>query len=161
MFVTALTAGLDTGEGKLRLACAGHPPPIVVGTPAEGQLCPGPPLGVAPERGALVARLALSPPASLVLYTDGLIEGRAAPGAPERFGIERLEALLTGTRPGGLREADLGDLVAEVTSANGEGLADDVAVLVVNLAGDAAPRAGVDGPGASSVSVRLGAPASG
>lgn len=60
------------------MVSAGHPPPAVVdpdGTVSYVPLNPGPPLGVngLPFE---VAEVQLAPGSLLVLYTDGLIEGR-------------------------------------------------------------------------------------
>ena len=50
----------------------------------------------------------------LFFYTDGLIEGRAAPGSDERFGEERLIEALRETTCSGLDEACLGALIADI-----------------------------------------------
>jgi serine phosphatase RsbU (regulator of sigma subunit) len=75
---TALCGLFDTRQERFSWASAGHPPPVL-GLPGEGaQLLddvPGPPLGMP---GAAYA-LHVSPlpaGATLVLYTDGLIEDR-------------------------------------------------------------------------------------
>ncbi len=62
---------------------------------------------------------------TLVLYTDGLVEGRATPGASERFGAERLRAwFMDGTRA--IDSAALQALVTALEEANGGPLPDDV-----------------------------------
>ena len=47
----------------------------------------GPPLGVTPDAAWEIRTIALTRPASVILYTDGLIEGRAAPRAANRPGV--------------------------------------------------------------------------
>ncbi|MFJ8621859.1 SpoIIE family protein phosphatase [Kitasatospora sp. NPDC093550] len=75
---TCLIARYDPATGHCRLACAGHPPPVLVRpghTPRPVRLDPGPPLGVGglpfPTRD-----LTLRTGDELVLYTDGLVEVR-------------------------------------------------------------------------------------
>ena len=138
MFVTALLAVVDPGRGRLRYVAAGHPPPL---TTADAAAAPpsGPPLGVAPDATWTVLELALPAVASVVLYTDGLIEGRAAPGSAERLGIDAVAHVVRGLTPGGIDGEALRALVELATSANGAGLADDVALLALNLRGPQPP----------------------
>src|SRR3954452_1715837 len=133
MFVTALAAVIAADRSSIALSAAGHPPPLLLGgTPAAN--APGsPPLGVVTGSQRPLVRLTLGSPASVVLYTDGLIEGRAQAGSPERFGVARVEALLDGADPGDIDETTLGRLVDAATTAHGAGLPDDVALLAVNL----------------------------
>ncbi|MEU9077937.1 SpoIIE family protein phosphatase [Kitasatospora sp. NPDC004745] len=75
---TCLIALFDPATGLLRIASAGHPPPVLArpgDTPHPVRIDPGPPLGVGglpfPTRD-----LTLRPGDDLVLYTDGLVEVR-------------------------------------------------------------------------------------
>jgi PAS domain S-box-containing protein len=79
---TLVYAELTFATRTLRFACAGHPPPLVVAPAGDGRflwegrsapLTLGPALG-GPERTA--AELVLPPGATLLLYTDGLVEQR-------------------------------------------------------------------------------------
>ena len=66
---------------------------------------------------------------SLLFYTDGLVEGRAQPGGWERYGEDRLVDRLQ-RRP--LRDDDEIDrLLADVETANGAPMADDIALLLI------------------------------
>jgi serine phosphatase RsbU (regulator of sigma subunit) len=69
---------------------------------------------------------------SLLLCTDGLFEGRRAPGSTQRVGLEavarRFAALSAGGRPD---EKTLDRLLEFVTDANGGPIEDDVAVLLL------------------------------
>ncbi len=101
-FVTALLCDLDLTSGVLSWIPCGHPPPLLIrGNRAVKELTRRPqlPLGLAglEERGGrtyydadsvVLATEKLEPGDRILLYTDGVIEGRAADGAP--FGIERL-----------------------------------------------------------------------
>ena len=78
----------------------------------------------------------LEPGWALLLYTDGLVEGFAAPDARERFGVERLAPLLHGAGAATCLDARaLDDLLDRVQAANGKPFSDDVAVLLVCHAG--------------------------
>jgi serine/threonine-protein kinase RsbW len=90
---------LDPETGRLRYACAGHPPPLVVSPDGrtrflwEGRSAPlGSILG--DTRGEAVERL--EDGETLVLYTDGLVERRSASidaGLERLAGTARLHAL--------------------------------------------------------------------
>lgn len=78
---TATVVVVDPASGRTRIASAGHPP--VCHVPAEGaahvlDVRPWPPLGAAPERMGPPVELTLEVArgASLVLYSDGLVERR-------------------------------------------------------------------------------------
>jgi serine phosphatase RsbU (regulator of sigma subunit) len=74
----------------------------------------------------------------LLLYTDGLIEGRTG-GDGERLGSERLVDLVrerTGARDSESGPALIERLIATARDLNGEELADDVAVLLLTVGED-------------------------
>jgi len=135
VFATVAMVSLDasTGTGSLRLA--GHPPPVVLGK--DPRLLtderPGPPLGLFDVDWPGIA-FSLGPNWSLMLYTDGLIEGRGGPGS-EIVGCDGLVELIieagsAGDLPG-FPESLPDTLVKQVERLNGQALADDIAVLVV------------------------------
>jgi anti-sigma regulatory factor (Ser/Thr protein kinase)/putative methionine-R-sulfoxide reductase with GAF domain len=123
---TAAYAVLDPGTGALRFASAGHPPPVVV--PAEGEARmldtrPAPPLGTLPFGSYHETEDRLEPGASLMLYTDGLVERRRE---PLTTGIERLRRLaVAGGTADALAERVVGHLIPR------DGADDDVAIVVV------------------------------
>ncbi len=83
-------AVLDTANGELRYASAGHLPPILIASGQGAQLMEvpkAPPLGTLPFPGYSEAEVTLAPGDALLLYTDGLIERR---GEPLTAGLERL-----------------------------------------------------------------------
>lgn len=133
LFVTAICARIPADRSVLELASAGHPMPLVPGAPGVGDDRNGPPLGVTADAAWPVATVPLGRPASVVLYTDGLVEGRVGPATAERLGVGPIERHLAGVAPGAVGEADLRALVDLATEANGAGLADDVALLALNL----------------------------
>jgi serine phosphatase RsbU (regulator of sigma subunit) len=78
---TALFATLDPRTGQLRIASAGHPPPVLV-VDGEASLLPVVPtrmLGAPPAPSPAVEWAGVLPPGgTVVLYTDGLVESRTA-----------------------------------------------------------------------------------
>lgn len=131
-----LTVAPDRAAAELRVA--GHPPPVLVD--AEGVRCVEAehvtqPLGFVDAGEWRGNAMRFSGDWAMLLYTDGLIEGRVGDG-PERFGEQRLVELLQ--RRGAddvARLADasplLDELVAEVERLHGGDLADDVAMVVL------------------------------
>jgi serine phosphatase RsbU (regulator of sigma subunit) len=108
------------------------------GTVSMPDVSPSPPLGSGMQVEHDLSAIDLPDGWALLLFTDGLIEGRAAPEAVERYGLDRLLAGLATIPPGALLEyGTLDRLLDEVTRANGGELADDMAVLAVTTA---APR---------------------
>jgi serine phosphatase RsbU (regulator of sigma subunit) len=103
-FVTALLCDLDVTTGLLSWIPCGHPPPLLIrGDRTVGELTrpARPPLGLAAlyrrrvRDDAEVAPACterLEPGDRILLYTDGVTEGRAADGTP--FDLERLSDLV-------------------------------------------------------------------
>ncbi len=80
-FTSCLIAQLDLAHHRVRLATAGHPPPLLRhpdGGTEVLRLLPGLLLGVDPDADYPTTEIPLPPGAVLVLYTDGLVE---VPGA--------------------------------------------------------------------------------
>jgi hypothetical protein len=135
-FATVCLALLEPDMTSVRIVCGGHPPPILVagGRGVELDVRAGPPVGVDTASRWHEVRLDLpAPPWSLLLYTDGLIEGRRHPGGPRPYGHERLLASFDG-RPAPLGEDDLDEILAAARAANGGPLPDDVVMLAVSPA---------------------------
>ena len=101
-----------------------------------------PPLGIFEQSEWPAQRRELSGPWSLLLYTDGLVEGRIGAGN-ERLGEQRLVEMIerhlaaATSWPDGAQDL-LDHLIADVEQLNGEPLTDDLAVLLLsNLGADA------------------------
>jgi serine phosphatase RsbU (regulator of sigma subunit) len=128
-FVTMLYLTLDPATGELACSGAGHPEPRVVrpdGSVEELE-ARGLALGIEPDQQYPEARTTLEPGASVVLYTDGVVESRVE---GELYGKVRLDRLLREQRA--LRAQQLARAVVEDSRAfAGGGLADDSAVVVV------------------------------
>lgn len=84
------------GEGRLTIAAAGHPPPVLMSCGARAQLVStrGPILGAYPfdAHGVREVHVELDPGDALVLYTDGITDG----GRSRSLGEEGLRAVLDG-----------------------------------------------------------------
>ncbi len=105
-FVTALLCDLDVATGLLSWIPCGHPPPLLIrGNRTVSELArpARPALGLAAlhrrrRRARDAAEVAgaytekLQPGDRILLYTDGVTEGRAADGTP--FGLDRLTDLV-------------------------------------------------------------------
>ena len=139
IFATAvmLSVAPDRTEGELRIA--GHPPPVVVDDDGLRALDEvphvTPPIGFVEPGGWRGNALRFAGDWAMLLYTDGLIDGRIGDG-PERLGEQRLVELLQQRVVGDVRcLADasplLDELVTEVERLHGGDLTDDVAMVVV------------------------------
>ena len=123
---TVLAADYDPESRRLTFSLAGHLPPLIVardGEPRFADARPGPPLGA--EVGDYTRHMTMLPPdATLVLYTDGLIEEREL---AIDVGMERLRRALDGVdlEPDAVADHVLNALDRE------RGGEDDIALLVM------------------------------
>jgi serine phosphatase RsbU (regulator of sigma subunit)/anti-sigma regulatory factor (Ser/Thr protein kinase) len=129
MVATLLYMVLDVDGGHARFASAGHPPPLLMDADGATRFLehpPAPPLGVAERSGYESWETELSPGATVLLYTDGLVERR---GEAIDVGLERLREAL-GTGP-----AALEDLCSHILARapGGTGRQDDTALLAARL----------------------------
>ncbi len=129
-FATASLAWVSAVGDQVRCLNIGHPLPLLL-TPRVASLDSPPalPLGVEGNDIWSPVNFHLDGSWSLLFYTDGLVEGRAQPGESERYGEGRLVDRLQ-RRP--LRDDDEIDrLLADVETANGAPMADDIALLLI------------------------------
>jgi serine phosphatase RsbU (regulator of sigma subunit) len=129
--VAMVTVDLSRGEAEVRLA--GHPPPLLLDGGRTDIVAAdhGPVLGVFDQASHPSTRVALGEDWALLLYTDGLIEGRVG-GSDRRLDVSGLRSLIGRAETQGVpREALAGWLVRQAEDANGGPLADDVAMLIV------------------------------
>ncbi|GAA4608322.1 fused response regulator/phosphatase [Actinoallomurus liliacearum] len=135
IFTTLSMITIAPDRRSARFHMAGHPAPVLFADTTARALpdeAYGPALGLFPGSEWPAAEIELTGDWSLMLYTDGLIEGRIG-GGPDRLGTEGLVELAASARARGLSGDLLIDhLVAEVESLNGEALTDDLAVVMLS-----------------------------
>ncbi|MFE4958628.1 PP2C family protein-serine/threonine phosphatase [Streptomyces sp. NPDC056653] len=131
LFATCCFLTFDPVSGALAISRAGHIPMVwATATGWSGIVLDsgGPPLGILPGETYPVTRRRLTEPGSLVLVTDGVVEG---PSCPLEKGLDEVVQLVRGGYDGD-PDRLAGDVikVADLT-----GHRDDAAVLVVRYAG--------------------------
>lgn len=135
-FATACLAWIDPRVGEVALLNAGHPPPLILdGGVAPLAHPPIPPLGALDVPVGEPGRFDLPEDWALVFYTDGLIEGRVAPGSSERFGEQRLIQAFADLVGGALDRDALERVTTAVERAATAPFADDITVVVVSPRG--------------------------
>ena len=142
-FVALAHARFEPASGRLLLANAGLPDPLLVrpGRPAVAVEAPGPrlPLGARRDVAYEAIECTLAPGDRLLLLTDGFTEARGPDGGP--LGLETLAAALDG---GGDREEAAGWLdrvLDRLLEATGPELDDDSTAVLL----EALPIAGEKG----------------
>src|SRR6516165_2659292 len=140
MFATTCMVSVhpDRTVGWVRMA--GHPPPLVISRGAVGELPtrPAAPLGLSEEHDWPGIPIRLDGSWSILLYTDGLIEGRIGKGS-ERLGSEGLMDLIRDALGGPDQSGDelLDQVIDRVRELNGGDLDDDLAVLALGFSSPA------------------------
>ena len=140
MFATLCMTSVqpDRTEGWIRMA--GHLPPLLVSKDGVAELPtrPAAPLGLSEVRDWPGIPIRLDGSWSILLYTDGLIEGRIGKGS-ERLGSEGLMDLIRDALggPGQPGEELLDQVIDRVRELNGGDLDDDLAVLALGFSSTA------------------------
>ncbi|MFP3991615.1 SpoIIE family protein phosphatase [Streptomyces sp. E11-3] len=136
IFATLCMIDIAPDGRRAGLWLAGHPSPLIArqGRPAE--LLPydngGPALGLLPQARWSRQQVDLGAAWSLMLYTDGLIEGRIGQGN-QRLGQDGMVEMVRRQIATGLHGDELLEAaVNEVRDLNGGELTDDVAVLLLD-----------------------------
>ncbi len=127
-FVTAVAVLVDPASRRLTMCNAGHVP--VVLTRPDGAIeilgdGTGVPLGISQGGERLVIDKQLEPGCTVVIVTDGVVEGR---GYDIDEGVARLSATVSE-----LAQAPAGELVQRVATLADRSLRDDVTVVAVRL----------------------------
>jgi serine phosphatase RsbU (regulator of sigma subunit) len=142
VFATLCSIAIPPDRRTATVRLAGHPPPILIdpnGVCILDVPSGAPPLGIF-EQDSWPGKVAdLGDTWSLLLYTDGLIEGKIGRGH-ERLGQERLVEMVKrhlATTPDWRQDGKglLNALIAEVEELNGEPVTDDIAVLLLSANG--------------------------
>jgi serine phosphatase RsbU (regulator of sigma subunit) len=144
LFTTLCMVSVAPDRGHARLHLAGHPPPLLLSPDGVSELLApvSAPPGIAHVEEWPVSEVALGANWTLLMYTDGLIEGRIGTG-PERLGSDGLMEIIeafTRTAPPGRQwerrsrdESLLDGLIDRVRELNGGDLDDDLAVLALGF----------------------------
>ncbi|WP_314254175.1 PP2C family protein-serine/threonine phosphatase [Streptomyces sp. DSM 40907] len=138
IFATLCTVDIAPDGRRAGLCLAGHPAPLISRPGRRARLLPyensGPALGLLPRARWPRRQVELGGTWSLMLYTDGLIEGHIGEGK-ERLGQDGMVDMINRHLDRGLSGEGL--LEASVTEArrlNGGELTDDVAVVLLSRA---------------------------
>ncbi|MEU5714929.1 fused response regulator/phosphatase [Streptomyces sp. NPDC020403] len=136
IFATLCTVDIAPDGRRAGLCLAGHPAPLIARRGRAAHLLPndagGPALGLLPRARWPRRQVELGGSWSLMMYTDGLIEGRVGAAGTQRLGQDGMVALVDGQLDQGLGgEALLAAAVTQVQELNGGELTDDVAVLLL------------------------------
>ncbi|KUL70967.1 MULTISPECIES: PP2C family protein-serine/threonine phosphatase [Streptomyces] len=136
IFATLCTVDIAPDGRRAGLCLAGHPSPLLARPGRAARLLPydnnGPALGLVPGARWPRMQVELGAEWSMMLYTDGLIEGRVGEGR-ERLGQDGMVDMVRRQLGEGLRgEELLRAAVNEVRDLNGGELTDDVAVLLLD-----------------------------
>jgi PAS domain-containing protein len=129
LFTSCLYAHIDLAGRRVRLANAGHPPPLLRhpdGTVSVVRVPPGPLLGIVPAAEYPTIEIPLPPGAELLMYTDGLVE---IPGEDPDVSTARLARSLAAT-PCGESVDTCADLLLE--NAPPAAGTDDIALLLIS-----------------------------
>lgn len=130
IFATLCMAVVDAPRTSMLLYLAGHPAPLLLGE--QPQQLPddlaGPPLGVLPGVAWGRRAVELGERWRLLLFSDGLVEGRAG---EDRLGVDGLLELARRCQQYEQTAALADHLITRARELHGEPLPDDVAVLAV------------------------------
>jgi len=134
-FATVLAATYQPRDRILVYACAGHPPPLVLGSERIAPItaCSSPPIGAGMRTGMRQTVVSVPGGSSMCFHTDGVTEARVG---EELFGAERLAGVVAGLGSGATAAAVL-DGVAVATDRR----PDDMAACVLRVEGGAAAPA--------------------
>lgn len=132
-FITAVYGTIDITTGRLRMACAGHPAPLlcVGGACIEHTLQALAPLGVVPHAVFPEYETVLMPDTLLILFSDGLVEARRGSSFLGEERVARRAEAAAGAGPQSVVEA----LVQEAENHTGGRIEDDVAIVVLRYLG--------------------------
>ncbi|MER6501273.1 fused response regulator/phosphatase [Streptomyces sp. NPDC001455] len=136
VFATLCAVDIAPDGRRAGLCIAGHPAPLLARRGRAAHLLPyedgGPALGLLPRARWPRRQVDLGGSWSLMMYTDGLIEGRVGEGT-RRLGQDGMVAMINQQLAEGLTGEDLLEAaVTRVRQLNGDELTDDVAVLLLD-----------------------------
>lgn len=145
IFTTFALVSITADRRSARLWLAGHPAPVLLDADGARELSVDHvhlPLGLVDDQRWTAQTVALPPQWTLLLFTDGLIEGRVGEGS-ERLGVGGLTAAIAelrgadgapqddGTLADGALQTLLDGILAHAEGLNAGRHADDVAALLI------------------------------
>jgi serine phosphatase RsbU (regulator of sigma subunit)/ketosteroid isomerase-like protein len=123
--VAAMTMSEDSAD-PVRLAVAGHPPPLLIDGDSVSEACrPAPVLGAFSDETWTMEATAVGRDQQLVVVTDGVTD---AGGGEGRFGEERLRAVLAGVSSPAPAAQQIEGALHEFTGGE---LDDDAAIIAI------------------------------
>jgi hypothetical protein len=130
-FATVVAATYHPRERKLVYACAGHPPPIVLGSRSIAPItvCSSPPIATGMRTGTRQTAISVPGRSQVCFHTDGVTDARVA---GELYGAERLLRALSELGPEATAPALLERVARETDSRP-----DDMAACVLSVEGGA------------------------
>ena len=138
-FATVVVATYQPRERLLVYACAGHPPPLVLGSNMRAgsllpvTVCGAPPIGVGMRTGTRQSTISIPGRAQICFHTDGVTEARVDSQASVHarlFGAERLAEALADLGLGATAQ----ELLARVAE-RAETRPDDMAACLLSIDG--------------------------
>jgi serine phosphatase RsbU (regulator of sigma subunit) len=137
LFATLCTLEIDLDAATATMVRAGHPQPVLIAgasAAALSKVLGDAAIGIGKQQW-LVQRVQLPHDWAILLYTDGIVEGRIGAGSDRlgEAGLHRLIADWTGAQPDWRERPDglLDELIAVAERLNGGALSDDVAMLLL------------------------------
>ncbi len=143
-FATVCMIVIAPDRASVKMFLAGHPAPLGFCPSGTVTRLPeshhGPVLGLLPHATWRSAHIEMPAQWSLLLFTDGIFEGRVGAG-PERLGEDGLAQLVRDLRPTQhVADSWPDELINTVEELNGGGLADDVAIVLLSQLADLSGR---------------------
>lgn len=133
LFVTVLYGIIDNRSGEFTYGRAGHELPLILNPDGKVELASweqGQLLGVLPDPMIDVETIQIPPGGTVVLYTDGILDGRDEGG--ESYGMERLKSDLSKLvgQPGQMVCSQL--LVSLMSHQNNSPQDDDITIVAIH-----------------------------
>ena len=134
LFATVSQITISPDRSTIVVRSAGHPPPLLFEGSRATELPTdqGPPIGVFDAVQWPAVSASLPDPWTLVLYTDGLVEGRDGNGRWGAEGLIEAAPHLVSAQELGPLQGLVRALVSDAVRRNGGPLPDDVAILALS-----------------------------
>ncbi len=144
ILITAVCVFVDHHQPRLRVASAGHPPPLRIDAAGAAMWLanptrnPDPALGLTPRMTYGTATFDLAPGDRLLLYTDGIPEACNPEG--EAYGRERMQACVMAARDMAIEDVPAHLLRDAQAFTERDDFKDDICLVAIERAGAPAAR---------------------